>query len=260
MARLRLYALTAVGAFFLVYELLTEAMSPQGPSLAGFVWILLFIPMYAVGAWLTWRLPDHPQAVRLLVSGTAFVAGRGVRLAHCQPAAGDQLILVSGVEHAEPRGRSGRRVGYGATHRQLSGRLRRTSVAAADAALVVDQSSRSTADSARIARCAGISLGRRRRHSPELLCGELARLASRACPRASTEQLGGRCRRCARHVCPLCRGRCRRPGEDASPVRCRRRWAGALSRSRSGDCTQRSRGLGPGRHFAHSRGLTAVLL
>jgi len=49
MARLRLYALTAVGAFFLVYELLTEAMSPQGPSLSGFVWILLFIPMYAVG-------------------------------------------------------------------------------------------------------------------------------------------------------------------------------------------------------------------
>jgi len=75
MARLRLYALTAVGAFFLVYELLTEAMSPQGPSLAGFVWILLFIPMYAVGAWLTWRLPDHPQAIRLLVSGTAFAAG-----------------------------------------------------------------------------------------------------------------------------------------------------------------------------------------
>ena len=75
MPRLRLYALTTVGAFFLVYELLTEAMSPQGPSFSGFVWILVFIPMYAVGVWLTWRLPDHPQAVRLLVSGTAFVAG-----------------------------------------------------------------------------------------------------------------------------------------------------------------------------------------
>ena len=38
------------------------------------VWILLVIPMYAVGAWLTWRLPGHPQPVRLLVCGTAFVA------------------------------------------------------------------------------------------------------------------------------------------------------------------------------------------
>jgi len=74
MARLRLYALTTLGALFLVYELLTEAISPQGPSLSGFVWILIFTPMYAVGAWLTWRLPGHPQAVRVLVSGTAFVA------------------------------------------------------------------------------------------------------------------------------------------------------------------------------------------
>ena len=31
MARLRLYALATVGAFFIVYELLTEAMSPSGP-------------------------------------------------------------------------------------------------------------------------------------------------------------------------------------------------------------------------------------
>ena len=75
MARLRLYALTTVGGLCLVYQLLTEAMSPQGPSLSGSVWILIFIPMYAVGVWLTWRLPGHPQAVRLLVSGTAFVAG-----------------------------------------------------------------------------------------------------------------------------------------------------------------------------------------
>jgi len=30
--------------------------------------------LYAVGVWLTWRLPTHPQPVRLLVSGTAFVA------------------------------------------------------------------------------------------------------------------------------------------------------------------------------------------
>ena len=75
MARLRLYALATVGAFFLVYELLTEAMSPQGPSLVGFVWIFIFIPMYAVGVWLTWRLPTHPQPVRLLVAGTALLTG-----------------------------------------------------------------------------------------------------------------------------------------------------------------------------------------
>ena len=58
-----------------MYELLTEAMSPQGPSLSGFLWIVLFIPMYAVGAWLTWRLPTHPQPVRLLVAGTALLTG-----------------------------------------------------------------------------------------------------------------------------------------------------------------------------------------
>jgi signal transduction histidine kinase len=75
MARLRLYALATMGAFFLAYELLSEAMSPQGPSLSGFAWILVFIPMYAVGAWLTWRLPTHPQPVRLLVAGTALLAG-----------------------------------------------------------------------------------------------------------------------------------------------------------------------------------------
>ena len=74
MARLRLYALTTVGGLFIVYELVTEAMSPRGPSLSDLVWILIVIPMYAVGAWLTWRLPTHPQPVRLLVCGTAFVA------------------------------------------------------------------------------------------------------------------------------------------------------------------------------------------
>jgi hypothetical protein len=75
MARLRLYALTTVGGLSLVYEFVTEAMSPQGLSLSDSVWILIVIPMYAVGAWLTWRLPTHPQPVRLLVSGTAFVGG-----------------------------------------------------------------------------------------------------------------------------------------------------------------------------------------
>ena len=73
MARLRLYALTTVGGIFLAYELLAEAMSVRGPSVSDFIWILSASPMYAVGAWLTWRLPRHPQAIRLLVSGTAFV-------------------------------------------------------------------------------------------------------------------------------------------------------------------------------------------
>ena len=49
MVRLRLYALATVGAFCLVYELLTEAMSPQGPSLSG-LWILGYVPMFALGA------------------------------------------------------------------------------------------------------------------------------------------------------------------------------------------------------------------
>jgi len=74
MARLRLYALTTVGGFFLVYLLITEATSSQGPSLSGLVWILIYTPMYVVGAWLTSRLPSHPQPLRLLVAGTAFLA------------------------------------------------------------------------------------------------------------------------------------------------------------------------------------------
>ena len=73
MARLRLYALTTMGGLSLVYQLLIEAMSPQGQSLSNLVWILIVVPLYAVGVWLTWRLPTHPQPVRLLVSGTAFV-------------------------------------------------------------------------------------------------------------------------------------------------------------------------------------------
>ena len=86
MPRLRLYALTTVGGLSLVYEFVTEAMSPQGLSLSDSVWILIVIPMYAVGAWLTWRLPTHPQPVRLLVSGTAFVAtGAFGSLLYSQP-------------------------------------------------------------------------------------------------------------------------------------------------------------------------------
>src|SRR5512132_3653205 len=75
MARLRLYALTTVGGLFIVWELITQAMSPYGPSRWDLVATLIIIPMYAVGAWLTWRLPKHPQAVRLLVCGTAIVVG-----------------------------------------------------------------------------------------------------------------------------------------------------------------------------------------
>ena len=74
MARLRLYALTTVGGLFIVWELI-NAMSSYGPSSWDLVAILIIIPMYAVGAWLTWRLPKHPQAVRLLVCGTAIVVG-----------------------------------------------------------------------------------------------------------------------------------------------------------------------------------------
>ena len=73
MARLRWYALTTVGGLFIVWELITEAMSD--PSRWDLVAILVVIPMYAVGAWLTWRLPEHPQAVRLLVCGTAVAVG-----------------------------------------------------------------------------------------------------------------------------------------------------------------------------------------
>jgi hypothetical protein len=49
MARLRLYALTTVGGLSLVYQLLIEAMSPQGQSLSNLVWILIVVPLYAVG-------------------------------------------------------------------------------------------------------------------------------------------------------------------------------------------------------------------
>ena len=75
MARLRWYALTTVGGLFIVWELITEVMSPYGPDRWDLAAILIVIPMYAVGAWLTWRLPTHPQPVRLLVCGTAIAVG-----------------------------------------------------------------------------------------------------------------------------------------------------------------------------------------
>ena len=75
MARLRWYALTTVGGLFIMWELITEAMPAYGPDRWDLVAILIVIPMYVVGAWLTWRLPKHPQPVRLLVCGTAIVVG-----------------------------------------------------------------------------------------------------------------------------------------------------------------------------------------
>ncbi|HEY6688298.1 MAG TPA: sensor histidine kinase [Propionibacteriaceae bacterium] len=74
MARLRLYALTTVGGLSFLCVLLTQAMSPDGLSFSNLVWTFFVIPMYAVGAWLTWRLPAHLQPVRLLLAGTAFGA------------------------------------------------------------------------------------------------------------------------------------------------------------------------------------------
>jgi hypothetical protein len=72
MARLRLYALTIVGGLCLVYEFVIEAISPRGMSLSDLVWILIVIPMYAVGAW---RLPTHPQPVRPAEGCSAIAYG-----------------------------------------------------------------------------------------------------------------------------------------------------------------------------------------
>src|SRR4029450_7447546 len=74
MARLRWYALTTMGGLLLAYQVLIDAMSGDLLSFPGNMWTLGIIPLYAVGAWLTWRLPTHPQAVRLLVAGTGAVA------------------------------------------------------------------------------------------------------------------------------------------------------------------------------------------
>ena len=158
MARLRLYALTTVGGLSLVYQLLTEAMSPEGLSLSGLVWILIVIPMYAVGAWLTWRLPTHPQPVRLLVSGTAFVAtGAFGSLIASQP----QLINSPWSPVLSTLSLEAQAVavaGRGASHWQLSGRLRRTQLAAAGSALLLGRSHRSAAGSACFTCCAGVPL------------------------------------------------------------------------------------------------------
>ena len=72
--------LTTLAGLVIVWALITEAMSPS-PSRWDLVAILMVIPMYAAGAWLTWRLPTHPQAVRLLVCGTAMVVGLAAWLA-----------------------------------------------------------------------------------------------------------------------------------------------------------------------------------
>ena len=144
MARLRLFALTTVGGLLLLYQLLVAVMSPRGAS--DLVWILICVPMYAVGAWLTWRLPKHPQPVRLLVGGSAFFAtGAFGMLLASQPA--DLLTMGRDTQHAEPRGAGGGVAGSGPPHWQLSRRLRRTWLAAAGPALLVGRSHRSTAGS-----------------------------------------------------------------------------------------------------------------
>jgi signal transduction histidine kinase len=74
MARLRWYALTTMGGLLLAYAVLTDAMSLDLLSFPSNMWVFIVIPLYAVGAWLAWRLPTHPQAVRLLVAGTAASA------------------------------------------------------------------------------------------------------------------------------------------------------------------------------------------
>ena len=107
MARLRLYALTTVGGLFIVYRAAHRGNVPSGPVLSRPVWILIFVPMYAVGAWLTWRLPTHPQAGSVARRRDRIPGERGVRVAHGQPATVDQLAVVPGAQHAEPRGAGG---------------------------------------------------------------------------------------------------------------------------------------------------------
>ena len=86
MARLRWYALTTMGGLLLAYQVLIDAMSGDLLSFPGNMWTLGIIPLYAVGAWLAWRQPTHPQAVRLLVAGTAAtVSGAFGSLMGSQP-------------------------------------------------------------------------------------------------------------------------------------------------------------------------------
>ena len=86
MARLRFYALTTLGGLVIVWAADHRGdVSGRPVTLGSGVRFSSVIPMYAVGAWLTWRLPKHPQPVRLLVCGTAIVrsgwpAGRLVNL------------------------------------------------------------------------------------------------------------------------------------------------------------------------------------
>ncbi len=139
MARLRWYALTTVGGLFIAYQLLADAMSPDGVSRCGLVGPSSVIPMYAVGAWLTWRLPDPSASGSVTRRGTAHVGVRSGR--SWQPATVDQLAVVPGAQRAESRSGSGGGAGYGAADRELSRRLRRTELAAADAAIFVGHSS-----------------------------------------------------------------------------------------------------------------------
>ena len=69
---------------FLCYSLYTGVTLSDG--LRGMIWMLTaYVPMYVLGVWLTWRL-RHPQALRLLIAGTGWLAGSAFEtLLHSQP-------------------------------------------------------------------------------------------------------------------------------------------------------------------------------
>jgi signal transduction histidine kinase len=73
-ARLPFFVLTGLGAIFLGYWVFGNVMQSQ--SVGGMLWDLIaYVPVYALGVWLSWRLPGNPQALRLLVAGTGWLAG-----------------------------------------------------------------------------------------------------------------------------------------------------------------------------------------
>jgi signal transduction histidine kinase len=73
-ARLPFFVLTGLGAIFLGYWAFGNVMQSEG--FGGMIWDLIaYVPMYSLGVWLTWRLPRNPQALRLLIAGTGWLAG-----------------------------------------------------------------------------------------------------------------------------------------------------------------------------------------
>ena len=211
---------------------------PQGPSLSGLVWILIVIPMYAVGAWLTWRLPTHPQPVRLLVCGTA-IWRRGARVGHGQPAKNDQLPVDSGAQHAKSRG--GKRWEHWPWRFSSAAILTAPSNAGGSGWLCAALAHLLGPPLALLASpVVPVSLlSPRTLRSPQPVRGELARLAGAAGRRAGSEKLVGLCHRRAGYVCTFCRRRCSGPGSDAIPVRCRRRGLNALYRRCYSDLSRR---------------------